>query len=272
MSFGFPAPCLRVPVAHDPRGSVSTGHRPLATGHVLASPRAIIARCCDWVSGGWLRPRHRHDRRARRASALPGRSHGGDIAMTGSFAKRPDFLPFSRPTIRQVEIDEVVDSLRSGWITTGPKAERFESDFAAYTGFPHVAGALLGDRGAAHRPDRPRPEARRRGDHHADDLGLDGQHDRGRGGDAGLRRHPPRHAADRRAPARSGRHAAHGRHHPGALRRRAGRHGRDPRRRAPRTACGCSRTRRTASVASTRAPTSAASTASACSPSTRSRT
>src|SRR5512136_790101 len=52
--------------------------------------------------------------------------------------KRPDFLPFSRPTIRQVEIDEVVDSLRSGWITTGPKAERFEHDFAAYTGFPHA--------------------------------------------------------------------------------------------------------------------------------------
>ncbi len=58
--------------------------------------------------------------------------------MTGPFAKRPDFLPFSRPTIRQVEIDEVVDSLRSGWITTGPKAERFERDFAAYTGFPHA--------------------------------------------------------------------------------------------------------------------------------------
>jgi len=58
--------------------------------------------------------------------------------MTGSFAKRPDFLPFSRPTIRQVEIDEVVDSLKSGWITTGPKAERFERDFAAYTGFPYV--------------------------------------------------------------------------------------------------------------------------------------
>ncbi len=58
--------------------------------------------------------------------------------MTGSFAKRSEFLPFSRPTIRQVEIDEVVDSLKSGWITTGPKAERFERDFAAYTGFPHV--------------------------------------------------------------------------------------------------------------------------------------
>jgi len=58
--------------------------------------------------------------------------------MTHAFSKRSDFLPFSRPTIRQVEIDEVVDTLRSGWITTGPKAERFEKDFAAYTGFPHA--------------------------------------------------------------------------------------------------------------------------------------
>jgi dTDP-4-amino-4,6-dideoxygalactose transaminase len=58
--------------------------------------------------------------------------------MTTAFVKRPDFLPFSRPTIRQVEIDEVVDSLKSGWITTGPKAERFENDFAAFTGFPHA--------------------------------------------------------------------------------------------------------------------------------------
>jgi dTDP-4-amino-4,6-dideoxygalactose transaminase len=58
--------------------------------------------------------------------------------MTGGFSRRSDFLPFSRPTIRQAEIDEVVDTLRSGWITTGPKAERFEKEFAAYTGFPHA--------------------------------------------------------------------------------------------------------------------------------------
>lgn len=54
------------------------------------------------------------------------------------FSRRADFLPFSRPTIRDVEVAEVVDSLRSGWITTGPKAERFEHDFATYTGFPHA--------------------------------------------------------------------------------------------------------------------------------------
>ena len=81
--------------------------------------------------------------------------------MAKPFVKRETFLPFSRPTIRQVEIDEVVDTLRSGWITTGPKAERFEKDFAAHVGAPRGARALLGHRRAPHRPARPRPEARR---------------------------------------------------------------------------------------------------------------
>ena len=58
--------------------------------------------------------------------------------MAKPFVKRDAFLPFSRPTIRQVEIDEVVDTLRSGWITTGPKTERFEKDFAAYVGAPEA--------------------------------------------------------------------------------------------------------------------------------------
>jgi dTDP-4-amino-4,6-dideoxygalactose transaminase len=43
-------------------------------------------------------------------------------------------LPFALPEIGDEEIAEVVDSLRSGWITTGPKAQRFEDDFAAVIG------------------------------------------------------------------------------------------------------------------------------------------
>src|SRR5436305_1517464 len=69
--------------------------------------------------------------------------------MTRPFVKRDTFLPFSRPTIRQVEIDEVVDTLRSGWITTGPKAERFEKDFAAYVGAPEAL-ALSSATGGLH--------------------------------------------------------------------------------------------------------------------------
>lgn len=44
------------------------------------------------------------------------------------------FLPFALPEIGEEEIREVVSSLRSGWITTGPKARQFESEFAAWLG------------------------------------------------------------------------------------------------------------------------------------------
>ncbi len=48
----------------------------------------------------------------------------------------PPFLPFALPEIGDEEIAEVVDSLKSGWVTTGPKARRFEQDFAAFLGDP----------------------------------------------------------------------------------------------------------------------------------------
>ncbi|MCM0081913.1 DegT/DnrJ/EryC1/StrS aminotransferase family protein [Geomonas sp. Red32] len=51
---------------------------------------------------------------------------------------REKFLPFSIPTIGEEEINEVVDSLRSGWITTGPKVKRFEDAFKEYVGAPHA--------------------------------------------------------------------------------------------------------------------------------------
>jgi dTDP-4-amino-4,6-dideoxygalactose transaminase len=46
----------------------------------------------------------------------------------------PPFLPFALPEIGDEEIAEVVDTLKSGWVTTGPKAKRFEADFAAFLG------------------------------------------------------------------------------------------------------------------------------------------
>jgi dTDP-4-amino-4,6-dideoxygalactose transaminase len=49
---------------------------------------------------------------------------------------RNDFLPFFRPLIGQEEIDEVTDTLQSGWLTTGPKTKQFEADFAEYVGAP----------------------------------------------------------------------------------------------------------------------------------------
>src|SRR3954471_22830653 len=51
---------------------------------------------------------------------------------------RDTFLVFGRPLIGEEEIAEVVDSMRSGWVGTGPKVQRFERDLEAYVGAPHV--------------------------------------------------------------------------------------------------------------------------------------
>src|SRR5712691_5690624 len=69
---------------------------------------------------------------------------------------RSEFLSFAPPMIATEDIDEVVQALREGWITTGPRAARFESEFARHVGAPaalalnsatsalHVALAVLG--------------------------------------------------------------------------------------------------------------------------------
>lgn len=49
---------------------------------------------------------------------------------------RQTFLSFSPPLLGQEEIAEVVDTLRSDWITTGPKVKRFEQAFASFVGAP----------------------------------------------------------------------------------------------------------------------------------------
>jgi dTDP-4-amino-4,6-dideoxygalactose transaminase len=69
---------------------------------------------------------------------------------------RATFLPFSPPYITEEEIESVVDTLRSDWLTTGPKTKKFETAFAEFvdapaalalhscTGGLHVAMAALG--------------------------------------------------------------------------------------------------------------------------------
>jgi dTDP-4-amino-4,6-dideoxygalactose transaminase len=51
---------------------------------------------------------------------------------------RTSFLPFALPHITQAEIDEVTDTLRSGWIAAGPKVKRFEREFAEAVGAGHA--------------------------------------------------------------------------------------------------------------------------------------
>src|SRR4051794_1672510 len=47
-----------------------------------------------------------------------------------------NYLPFHQPSIGEEEIQEVVDALRSGWITTGPRTARFEKEFREYVQAP----------------------------------------------------------------------------------------------------------------------------------------
>src|SRR5215467_3904476 len=48
------------------------------------------------------------------------------------------FIPFHVPSIGEEEIGEVVEVLRSGWLTTGERTARFERDFRAYIGCKHA--------------------------------------------------------------------------------------------------------------------------------------
>lgn len=51
---------------------------------------------------------------------------------------RSTFLPFALPDTDEDEINEVADAIRSGWVTTGPKVQQFEADFAKYVSARHA--------------------------------------------------------------------------------------------------------------------------------------
>jgi dTDP-4-amino-4,6-dideoxygalactose transaminase len=57
---------------------------------------------------------------------------------------RRDYLVFGSPQILQPDIDEVVATLRSGWIGTGPKVARFERAFGEYVGAGHALAVHSG--------------------------------------------------------------------------------------------------------------------------------
>lgn len=57
---------------------------------------------------------------------------------------RENFLPFHQPSIGDDEIKEVVDVLKSGWLTTGPRTMQFEQDFKEYIGAGHAIAVNSG--------------------------------------------------------------------------------------------------------------------------------
>ncbi|MGE3269314.1 MAG: DegT/DnrJ/EryC1/StrS family aminotransferase [Chloroflexota bacterium] len=56
------------------------------------------------------------------------------LALDGGEPVRATWLPFHRPRIEEDEISEVVETLRGGWLTTGPRTRRLEREFAEYVG------------------------------------------------------------------------------------------------------------------------------------------
>ena len=54
--------------------------------------------------------------------------------------RRGNFLVFGAPLIAEEEIAEVVDTLRTGWLGTGPKTQQFEEDFRDYIGCEYALG------------------------------------------------------------------------------------------------------------------------------------
>jgi dTDP-4-amino-4,6-dideoxygalactose transaminase/nucleoside-diphosphate-sugar epimerase len=59
-------------------------------------------------------------------------------AIVGGDPIRADFLPFALPLLGKEEEDEVIDTLRSGWLTRGPKTARLEEMFKDYIGCKHA--------------------------------------------------------------------------------------------------------------------------------------
>lgn len=55
-----------------------------------------------------------------------------------------EFIPFHKPSIGEDEVRSVVETLRSGWLTTGVKVKRFEEDFAKYVGSKHAVAVNSG--------------------------------------------------------------------------------------------------------------------------------
>jgi dTDP-4-amino-4,6-dideoxygalactose transaminase len=67
-----------------------------------------------------------------------GTSEQATPLQTAHRPRRAAFLPFGLPHITEAEIAEVVDTLHSGWLSTGPKTKRFEREFAEVVGAPHA--------------------------------------------------------------------------------------------------------------------------------------
>src|ERR1700733_929456 len=66
------------------------------------------------------------------------------LAINGGTPVRATLLPYGRQSIDEADIQAVVDTLRSDWLTTGPKVGEFEEAFAAWVGAKHAVSFSSG--------------------------------------------------------------------------------------------------------------------------------
>jgi len=66
------------------------------------------------------------------------------LAISGGTPVRATYLPYGRQSIDEVDIQAVVEVLRSDWLTTGPKVGEFEEAFAARVGAKHAVSVSSG--------------------------------------------------------------------------------------------------------------------------------
>src|SRR5437667_7185033 len=66
------------------------------------------------------------------------------LAIHGGTPVRSTLLPYGRQSIDEEDVQAVVDTLRSDWLTTGPRVEEFEEAFAAWVGAPYAVSFSSG--------------------------------------------------------------------------------------------------------------------------------
>ena len=107
-------------------------------------------------------------------SVVPGKPRHCWPSTAGRLSRKT-LLPYGHQSIDEEDIQAVVETLRSDWLTTGPKVAEFEEAFAARVGREACGEFQFRNGSAACGGFRRWPEGRGRGDHFAVDLRGDGE-------------------------------------------------------------------------------------------------
>src|ERR1041385_5701920 len=99
-----------------------------------------VARAHPRFARGYL-----HEETTSRVSLMPLISTGREqLAVDGGMPVRKTLLPYGRQSIDEADIQAVVETLKSDWLTTGPKVAEFEQVFANWVGAKHAVSFSSG--------------------------------------------------------------------------------------------------------------------------------